>query len=172
LTNRQPSLKELEMRRNFRPHCFTASVSAPTVRLAVACAVVLAVILTATGSARAAFPGANGAISFTRCTPGLDCQSEASYQIWLMEADGSGQHQVVQDPGFFAGYSSFSADGRWIAFQRCTGDPADPRCGIAKVDAHGQNSRNSRPWSQIRSAAAGIAVRRSRRMAARSCSKT
>jgi Tol biopolymer transport system component len=127
------------MPRNFRPHCFPASVSAPTVRLAVACAVVLAVLLTATGSARAAFPGANGAISFTRCTPGLDCQSEASYQIWLMEADGSGQHQVVQDPGFFAGYSSFSADGHWIAFQRCTGDPADPRCGIAKVDAHGQN---------------------------------
>ena len=127
------------MRRNFRPHCLTAPVSTPTVRLAVACAVALAVILTAAGSARAAFPGANGSITFTRCTAGSDCQSAASYQVWLMEADGSGQHQLVQEPGFFAGYSSFSADGRWIAFQRCTGDPADPRCGIAKVDAHGQN---------------------------------
>jgi WD40-like Beta Propeller Repeat len=127
------------MRRNFRTQCFTAPVSTPTVRLAVACAIVLALILTAAESARGAFPGANGAITFTRCTPGSDCSSVANYQIWLMEADGSGQHQLVPEPGFFAGYSTFSADGRWIAFQRCTGDPADPRCGVAKVDAHGQN---------------------------------
>ncbi|HEX4671114.1 MAG TPA: hypothetical protein VH279_02540, partial [Solirubrobacteraceae bacterium] len=96
-------------------------------------------ILSAAGSARAAFAGANGEISFTRCQPGSDCTSTASYQIWLMEADGSGQHQLVPEPGFFAGYSSFSADGRWIAFQRCKGTAADPLCGIAKVDAHGQN---------------------------------
>jgi hypothetical protein len=127
------------MRRNVRTQCLAAPTRIHTLRLALACAVVLAAILTAAGSARAAFPGVNGAIAFTRCTPGSDCQSSANYQIWLMEADGSGQHQLLPEPGFFAGYSTFSADGRWIAFQRCTGDPADPLCGIAKVDAHGQN---------------------------------
>ena len=127
------------MPRNLRTQCLTAPAWGPTVRLAVACAVVFAVILTVAGSARAAFPGANGQIAFTRCAAGSDCSSEASYQLWLMEADGSGQHQLVQEPGFFAGYSAFSADGRWIAFRRCTGDPANPLCGIAKVDAHAQN---------------------------------
>lgn len=107
--------------------------------LIVICAVALVAILSAGQSARAAFPGANGAISFTRCTPDSDCSSPASFQIWLMEADGGGQHQLVPEPGYFADYSTISADGRWIAFQRCKGDPANPLCGIAKVDAHGQN---------------------------------
>ncbi|TML06815.1 MAG: hypothetical protein E6G41_05895 [Actinobacteria bacterium] len=127
------------MPRNLRTHCFAAPVRTHTLRLAVACAVVLALILAAAQSAHAAFPGANGQISFTRCTAGSDCSSSANYQLWLMEADGSGQHQLVAEPGFFAGYATFSADGRWIAFQRCTGDAAAPSCGVAKVDAHGQN---------------------------------
>jgi dipeptidyl aminopeptidase/acylaminoacyl peptidase len=104
-----------------------------------ASAVVLAVILSAAQSARAAFPGTNGAVAFTRCEAGSDCTSAASYRIWLMEADGSDQHQVVSDPGFSAEYPAVSADGRWIAFQRCKGDAANQLCGIAKVDAHGQN---------------------------------
>src|SRR4051794_14253774 len=104
-----------------------------TVRLAAACAVSLALLLSAAGSARAAFPGVNGQIAFTHCSEGSDCASITSYQLWLMEADGSGNHQLVPEPGFFAGYATFSADGRWIAFQRCKGTAADPLCGIAKV---------------------------------------
>jgi dipeptidyl aminopeptidase/acylaminoacyl peptidase len=125
------------MRRNAQ--CFTTPVWTSAIRLALACAVVFALILSSAESARAAFPGTNGEITFTHCQAGSDCGSNASYQIWLMEADGSGQHQLIPEPGFFAGHSTFSADGRWVAFQRCNGDPAKPLCGIAKVDAHGQN---------------------------------
>jgi hypothetical protein len=127
------------MRSSFHAHCFTAPHRTRALRLAVAGALVLATLLAGARTARAAFPGVNGEIAFTRCQPGSDCSSFASYQIWLMEADGSGQRQLTSDPGVFAEDSTFSADGRWIAFQRCNGDPADPRCGIAKIDAHGQN---------------------------------
>jgi len=118
---------------------FTAPSWIPTARRALACAAVLALILTAAQSARAAFPGANGAIAFTHCRAGSDCRNASSYEIWLMEADGTNRHQLVSDPGFSAQYPAISADGRWIAFQRCQGDDANPLCGIAKVDAHGQN---------------------------------
>jgi Tol biopolymer transport system component len=124
------------MRHTARPQCLVAP---PIVRRALACAVVLAMILTAAQSARAAFPGANGAIAYSHCRAGADCTSSASYDIWLMDADGTNQHQLVSDPGFSAQYPAISADGRWIAFERCQGDDANPLCGIAKVDAHGQN---------------------------------
>src|ERR1700751_2730725 len=98
------------MRHSFRLQSFTAA------RCALACAAVLALILAAAQSAPAAFPGANGAIGVTHCRTRSDATASGSYELWLMDADGANQHQLVADPGSSAGYPATSADGRWIAF--------------------------------------------------------
>lgn len=41
-----------------------------------------------------------------------------TYQLWMMNADGSSQHQLLNDPNGFDLYPSFSPDGSQIVFTR------------------------------------------------------
>jgi Tol biopolymer transport system component len=45
--------------------------------------------------------------------------STAPAQLWIMNSDGSGQHQLLNDPSFFDTYPGFSPDGTSIVFERC-----------------------------------------------------
>jgi Tol biopolymer transport system component len=54
-------------------------------------------------------------------------------QIWAMNADGSAQHLLVNDPSFADSDPNFSPDGQQIVFTRC----GVPNCAIFRVQADG-----------------------------------
>jgi len=72
---------------------------------ALALALAAAALAAATPIADAAFPGHNGKIVFSR--PG---------EIWMINADGSGQTRLIDNPLTANPDPTFSADGRRIAF--------------------------------------------------------
>jgi Tol biopolymer transport system component len=120
-----------------------------TVRLAgcaAATALVLVAVALTASSATASFPGVNGKIAFSRCEDGYSCKVS---KIWTMNADGSGQSRLLQDPGYWDDDLTFSADGRKLVFQRCTETTHD--CGIATVDAHGYGVQQLTPLAQLSS---------------------
>jgi Tol biopolymer transport system component len=59
------------------------------------------------------------------------------FQVWLMRADGSGQHRLVDDPGFDAFQPRWSPDGRRLVFSRCETFGTIPDCQLAVVHADG-----------------------------------
>ena len=65
-------------------------------------------LLSITGTAGAAFPGANGKIAFTSVRDG-------NPEVYSMNADGSGQTRLTNSP-LFDGDPAFSPDGTRIAF--------------------------------------------------------
>jgi len=50
-------------------------------------------------------------------------------QIWIMSADGSNQHQLLNDNSLFDDEPSFSPDGSQVIFQRCR-LPATQPCAV------------------------------------------
>lgn len=54
-------------------------------------------------------------------------------QLWEMNADGSNQHLLLNDPNFADADPSFSPDGSQIVFNRC----GVPNCAIYRVQADG-----------------------------------
>lgn len=62
--------------------------------------------------------------------------SAAPVQLWGMNADGSGQHQVLNDPAFFDTYPAFSPDGTTIVFERCQ-EPNLAPCALYRVQTDG-----------------------------------
>jgi Tol biopolymer transport system component len=55
-------------------------------------------------------------------------------QLWLMNADGSGQHLVLADGPYDNEVPSFSPDGVWVVFMRC---PPGNGCAIYKIRTDG-----------------------------------
>ena len=63
--------------------------------------------------AQAAFPGRNGKITFV--------SERAAYEVFTMNADGSGVTKLTELPGF-ARHPAWSPDGTEIAFVQTGGD--------------------------------------------------
>ncbi len=56
-------------------------------------------------------------------------------QIWVMNADGSGQHRLLEDPFFVDLAPSYSPDGSRIVFTRCR--PDFQACAVYRMNADG-----------------------------------
>jgi Tol biopolymer transport system component len=57
-------------------------------------------------------------------------------QIWIMNADGSNQRQLLNDNSFFDDEPNFSPDGSQVVFQRCI-LPATSPCAVYRIQADG-----------------------------------
>jgi Tol biopolymer transport system component len=81
----------------------------------------LAALMLAAPSADAAFPGANGRIAFESTRDDIDPTGcifrfpTCDWEIWVMNADGSGQTRLTSPPGLNGG-ATWSPDGARIAF--------------------------------------------------------
>jgi Tol biopolymer transport system component len=58
-------------------------------------------------------------------------------QLWLMSADGSNQHLLLNDPGFDDQSASFSPDGSHVIFSRCGPLGGEFPCAIYRVGVDG-----------------------------------
>src|SRR5215831_11352180 len=58
-------------------------------------------------------------------------------QLWLMNADGSNQHLLLNDPGFDDEAASFSPDGSHVIFSRCAPLDGEFPCAIYRVGVDG-----------------------------------
>ena len=65
-----------------------------------------------------------------------------AFQLWVMNADGSGQTQLLSDPGYAHYQPSWSPDGRKLVFSRCFAALGfDAYCDLATVNADGSRLR-------------------------------
>src|SRR5215470_10318813 len=71
------------------------------------------------GPAQAAFPGANGRIVFDTAFSHRPQVFTIDGQVWVMNADGTAQHQLTHQAGFMNQQPSWSPDGRKIVFSHC-----------------------------------------------------
>jgi Tol biopolymer transport system component len=69
-------------------------------------------------------------IAFDRFPP------DAPAQLWVMHADGSGQHLLLDDPSYDDFTPSFSPDGRFVIFTRC-GQVEGVGCALYRVRTDG-----------------------------------
>jgi Tol biopolymer transport system component len=95
-------------------------------------AILLASMSLQAGPARAAFPGTNGLIAWTRIFFHRDTE------IWVMHPDGTGKHQLTHNMHGDL-YPAWSPDGRWLA---TTSDAPGTAVDIFVVRADGTDERN------------------------------
>ncbi|MBA2553323.1 MAG: PD40 domain-containing protein [Geodermatophilaceae bacterium] len=63
---------------------------------------------------------------------------DGDFQLWVMNADGSAQTRLLDDPGFAHYQPSWSPDGGTLVFSRCDRSLGfDAYCDLATVDADG-----------------------------------
>jgi Tol biopolymer transport system component len=67
---------------------------------------------------------------------------DGEFQLWVMNADGSGQTRLLSDPGYNHYQPSWSPDGTKLVFSRCfAGLGFDAYCDLATVSATGSRLR-------------------------------
>ena len=66
-------------------------------------------------------------------------------QLWLMNADGSNQHLLLNDPGFDDEAPSFSPDGSHVIFSRCGPLDGEFPCAIYRVELDGSGLASITP---------------------------
>jgi len=67
-------------------------------------------------------------------------------QLWLMNADGSNQRLLLNDPGFDLEAPGFSADGRQIVFTRCQPFHNEFPCAIYRIQSDGTGLTQMTPF--------------------------
>ena len=74
------------------------------------------------------------------------------YRIWVMNADGSRQRRLTNDPGFMDLEPAWSPDGRHIVFSRCTEQPGGTGCDLEVMTAAGSGVRRLADghWTWVR----------------------
>jgi Tol biopolymer transport system component len=68
--------------------------------------------------------------------------ASGQFQVWVMRANGTGQHRLVRDPQHDAFVPRWSADGQHLLFTRCSMPFGFIECTIAAADADGTNLRD------------------------------
>jgi Tol biopolymer transport system component len=67
---------------------------------------------------------------------------DGEFQLWVMNADGSGQARLLSDPGYNHYQPSWSPDGARLVFSRCFAALGfDAYCDLATVSATGRGLR-------------------------------
>ena len=66
-------------------------------------------------------------------------------QLWMMNADGSNQHQLLSDPGYDDEAPSFSPDGNHVVFARCAPFHNEFPCAIYRIQTDGNGLRALTP---------------------------
>jgi len=71
-----------------------------------------------------------------------------TFQIWTMRADGTGQRQLITDPGHDAFVPRWAPDGKHLVYTRCTSPFGFAECTIAIVgrDGHGVHDITGGHW--------------------------
>ena len=100
---------------------------------------VVAALLAASASpppGKAAFPGANGKIAFTS-------NRDGNYEIYVMNADGSGQTNLTNNPAFDGSSAAWSPDGTKIAFS--SDRDGNNEIYVMNADGSGQTRLTNNP---------------------------
>jgi Tol biopolymer transport system component len=82
----------------------------------------------------------------TRVVFGRGMADFSASAIWIMNADGSNQHQLLNDPSGFGDEPRFSPDGSHVVFQRCI-PPSLSACSIFRIRADGTDFTQLTPYS-------------------------
>lgn len=82
----------------------------------------------------------------TRLVFGRGRADSSASEIWIMNADGSDQHQLLNDPSGFDDEPRFSPDGSHVVFQRCL-LPATQTCSVFRIRADGADFTQLTPYT-------------------------
>jgi Tol biopolymer transport system component len=88
--------------------------------------------------AQAAFPGADGKIVFESARDG-------DPEVYVMNADGSGQTRLTTNPGFLDGVATWSPNGTKIAYQVCPQFGNDCEIFVMNPDGTGKTNVSNSP---------------------------
>jgi len=64
-------------------------------------------------------------IAFESYVGGTTPFGDPNYDVFIMDADGSNEQNLTNDPDSYDGYPSWSPDGEWIAFESTLATPED-----------------------------------------------
>jgi Tol biopolymer transport system component len=98
----------------------------------------LSVLLVSVPAARAAFPGKNGLIAFTRSKGGSF--NDKHGDIWVMDPTAVKEIDITNTPLFYENQTTFAPDGRTLAYSWT--DATDSGNGIGVIESNGAGARH------------------------------